>query len=536
MISQRWLAKQFTQAFIQHLHPIYPNSSLMWVNQTLNQSLIRYNFSNYNFKDDQTQEYDFQDRQNNSTQNNFRDQNRENRYSSNRDNRDSRSYGDNNNRSYGQRRIQGNQRNKSDYQLKQFQINYFNILNEEQHGEINKDFCNYLFEKITKKDPILKEHQINGDVEFLANNFECFELDLQDKIKLLEIIEPSLIQRISLPIVLQGHDLISIAKTGSGKTLAFALPSIAHTRAQPQCKGPRVVILEPTRELAQQTYEVYKKFTSVAFVVGGQNKEDQYYHLSKFPKVIVATPGRLIDMINDGLNLQSVTQLILDEADTMLDMGFTEQVLQISEKIRKDRQTLFFSATWPKNVEKFANDLCSQSPKFVQIGNYGLSTNKDIQQEFLQYYDESEKYQELVNIINKSVGQKIMIFCSTRKDTEKLDYQLNRQGIKSSFINRDLTQNQRFQVLGQFRSGEVKCMIATNVAARGLDIKDVDIVINYEFPQTIDEYIHRIGRTARAGKEGRSITFIRTRDVNPRTLRDLQFVLKQSQQPIPDFL
>ncbi|CAK71981.1 unnamed protein product (macronuclear) [Paramecium tetraurelia] len=389
----------------------------------------------------------------------------------------------------------------------------------------------------------VNSNQIEGNITNIAKDFDFLPKEYSSILSSKSITSPTPIQKAIIPLILEGNDVIAVAETGSGKTLAYALPGVIHIQAQPQALGPRILVLAPTRELVQQIQTQYELFTRTCCVYGGVYKNLQYSELLgikqsrnniSLPSVIIGTPGRLLDFMKDGYPLKSITQVVLDEADRMLDMGFEEQITQIFQKVRKERQTLFFSATWPKEVQKLANFLCNENPNLLQIGEQGLSVNKNIQQEIIIVYE--NKFEQFVELAERLKGQKLLIFCQKKIDTQKLEYRLSLHGLKARYLHGDLKQAERDYIMEDFKTGAINCLITTNLASRGLDISDVDVVINYDFPDNIEDYIHRIGRTGRAGKKGLAISFFEPGSINNRVKSELVQVLQQSNQVIPQEL
>mmetsp|Transcript_27803 Transcript_27803/g.27493 ORF Transcript_27803/g.27493 Transcript_27803/m.27493 type:complete len:429 (+) Transcript_27803:326-1612(+) len=375
---------------------------------------------------------------------------------------------------------------------------------------------------------------------FEESNFPDY---VQKMLKSAGFEAPTHIQSQGWPIIMSGRDLIGIAKTGSGKTLGFILPAIVHILDQPQLRpgdGPIALVLSPTRELAMQTSQECSRFgrpcrVSNACVYGGAPRSRQQMELQRGVHVVIATPGRLIDFLESGAtNLKRVTYLVLDEADRMLDMGFEPQIRKIIEQIRPDRQTVMFSATWPKEVQALAKDF-SIDPVHLQIGSLNLSANQDIKQ-VIEIVEESFKLSKVVDIVHEVAkpGSKTIIFCETKKGCEVLCYELKKEKFAVDAIHGDKTQRDRDQVLRDFRNNKINIMVATDVASRGLDVKDVNHVINYDFPGQVEDYIHRIGRTARAGAKGTAISFFTQQ--NSRMAGDLIKLLRESKQEIPDKL
>ncbi|XP_068665973.1 DEAD-box ATP-dependent RNA helicase 20-like [Aristolochia californica] len=351
-------------------------------------------------------------------------------------------------------------------------------------------------------------------------------------------IEPTPIQSQGWPMALKGRDLVGIAETGSGKTLAYLLPALVHVNAQPrlaQGEGPIVLVLAPTRELAVQIQEEAAKFGSHSNVkstciYGGAPKGPQIRDLRKGVEIVIATPGRLIDMLEmHHTNLRRVTYLVLDEADRMLDMGFEPQIRKIISQIRPDRQTLYWSATWPREVEALARQFLRDPYKAI-IGSSDLKANQSINQ-IVEVIQESEKYQRLIRLLTELVdGSRILIFLETKKGCDQITRQLRMDGWPALSIHGDKSQGERDWVLAEFKSGRSPIMTATDVAARGLDVKDIKCVINYDFPSSLEDYIHRIGRTGRAGARGTAFTFFT--HANGRFGKDLIKILQESGQSV----
>ncbi|KAJ7945822.1 DEAD-box ATP-dependent RNA helicase [Quillaja saponaria] len=349
-------------------------------------------------------------------------------------------------------------------------------------------------------------------------------------------IEPTPIQAQGWPMALKGRDMIGIAETGSGKTLAYLLPALVHVSAQPQLvqgEGPIVLILAPTRELAVQIQEETVKFGSQSnikstCIYGGAPKGPQIRDLRKGIEIVIATPGRLIDMLEaQHTNLRRVTYLVLDEADRMLDMGFEPQIRKIISQIRPDRQTLYWSATWPREVETLARQFL-HNPYKVIIGSPDLKANQSINQ-VVEVVTDIEKYNRLIKLLREMMdGNRILIFMETKKGCDQVTRQLRMDGWPALSIHGDKNQAERDWVLAEFKSGRSSIMTATDVAARGLDVKDIKCVINYDFPSSLEDYIHRIGRTGRAGATGTAYTFFT--HANAKFARDLIKILQEAGQ------
>ena len=349
---------------------------------------------------------------------------------------------------------------------------------------------------------------------------------------------PTPIQAQSWPIALQSRDIVAIAKTGSGKTLGYLIPAFIHlkrTGNDPRM-GPTALVLSPTRELATQIQDEAVKFgksskITCACLYGGAPKGPQLRDIDRGADIVVATPGRLNDILEmRRITLNQISYLVLDEADRMLDMGFEPQIRKIVNEVPARRQTLMYTATWPKEVRKIAADLLV-NPVQVNIGNVDeLVANKSITQhvEVLTYM---EKQRRLENILrSQDQGSKIIIFCSTKKMCDQLARNLARQ-FGAAAIHGDKSQSERDHVLNQFRTGRSPVLVATDVAARGLDIKDIRVVVNYDFPTGVEDYVHRIGRTGRAGATGLAYTFFGEQDAKHAT--DLIKVLEGANQRVP---
>lgn len=373
--------------------------------------------------------------------------------------------------------------------------------------------------------------------------------------------KPSNIQQQGWPVALSGHDMIGIAETGSGKTLAFILPAVVHINAQNPLNrgdGPISLVLAPTRELAMQINNECQKFCTMkdhrgnqmsvrhTVIYGGVPKGTQTKDLRDGCHIVIACPGRLIDFLESNVtNLKRVTYLCLDEADRMLDMGFEDQVRKICSQIRPDRQTLLWSATWPKAVQHLAQDLCREKPVHITIGSLDLSANHKIQQrlEFFRGYNAAmEKRDRLHSILKdlentsraNNVVQRIIIFVETKRGCDDLTREMRINGIPALSIHGDKSQGERDWVLSEFRKGTQPILLATDVAARGLDVKDIRVVVNYDMPNNIEDYVHRIGRTGRAGASGTSVSFIEVSKF--KMAKDLINIMQEAKQQIPDEL
>ena len=375
---------------------------------------------------------------------------------------------------------------------------------------------------------------------------------VKDNIRLARYSNPTPVQKNSIPIVTSGRDLMACAQTGSGKTAAFLFPILSQILKNvklPDRRGgyssavsPIALILAPTRELAIQIYEEACKFTYRSWVhpcvvYGGADINAQSREIRKGCDLLVATPGRLADLIQRGrIGLASVRFLVLDEADRMLDMGFEPQIREIVQSFDMprtgSRQTLMFSATFPKEIQRLASDFLHDYV-FLSVGRVG-STSENIVQQIIRTDSDYQKKEYLLDLLRANQGGLTLIFVETKRAADGLDDYLYERGIKSTSIHGDRSQAQREDALQAFRSGAFPIMVATAVAARGLDIPNVTLVINYDLPGDIDDYVHRIGRTGRAGNVGRAVSFFA--DKNQNIARDLVDILKEANQEVPDFL
>ncbi len=352
--------------------------------------------------------------------------------------------------------------------------------------------------------------------------FSDFGLDsgLMSTVEHLGFTEPTEIQQQAIPAAMKGHDLIASSKTGSGKTLAFIIPAmqrLARNRALSK-KDPRVLILMPTRELAKQVFSQLRMFTSssqfkAVLILGGENFNDQVKTLEKDPHFIVATPGRLADHLKQGhFYLNGLELLILDEADRMLDLGFSKELTLINEAAdHRKRQTLMFSATLDHaQVNDFALALLKK-PKRIAI-NAGHTEHEDITKRFYLCDNLDHKQSLLEHFLNAEKIQQLIIFTATRSDTERLSKALNEQGRDSIALSGELNQGQRNQIMEKFSKGQHKVLVTTDLASRGLDLVNVSHVINFDMPKHTEEFVHRIGRTGRAGSLGDAISLVGPKD------------------------
>ena len=322
-------------------------------------------------------------------------------------------------------------------------------------------------------------------------------------------ITPSAIQDQAIPAVLDGRDVIGLANTGTGKTAAFLLPIIQ--RMQRDAAQPSVLIMAPTRELAQQIDEEFRNFVYgmklfSTVVVGGTNIDRQIRDIRRRPHVIIGTPGRLKDLLNrKALNLSAVNTLVLDEADRMLDMGFLNDIKTIVNLIPNDRQTLFFSATITPDIERVIQDFLREP---VTVSVRTSETSEHVEQTVIEARDKDHKFELLDELLRDQAYDKVLVFGDTKFGVQRLSDKLSKSGITSEAIHGNKSQSQRQRALKAFRDEKVRVLVATDVAARGLDIPNVSHVINFDQPKTYEDYIHRIGRTGRAGASGTAHTFV----------------------------
>ncbi len=341
-------------------------------------------------------------------------------------------------------------------------------------------------------------------------------------IKDLGFEEPTPIQSLAIPLLRDGKDVIGQAHTGTGKTAAYGIPIVE--RVDPAGKTPRALVLCPTRELAIQVSEELRKLARyrrgliILPVYGGQPIERQLHALKAGVQVVIATPGRLLDHIDRrSISLAEVGTVVLDEADEMLDMGFRDDIEAILKKTPSGRQTVLFSATMSKEILDLASRY-QHDPRTVQVMHDKLSVPK-IEQSYFEVR-ESGKIDVLSKLLDLYDPQLTLIFANTKRRVDEIVSQLQARGYLAEGLHGDMNQSQRERVMGKFREGRIDILIATDVAARGIDVPAVDLVVNFDVPQDPEYYIHRIGRTGRAGKEGRSFTFVSGKEMWK--LRDIQ--------------
>ena len=326
-------------------------------------------------------------------------------------------------------------------------------------------------------------------------------------------IEPTSIQVKAVPLILKRNDVLGSAQTGTGKTAAFAIPILQHLfLASQQNNSSRKIkslIVTPTRELAIQiaeSFTTYGRFTGIknTVVFGGVKQNAQTNALRKGVDILVATPGRLLDLIDQGfIRLNTIEYFVLDEADRMLDMGFINDIRKIIAKLPVKRQSLFFSATMPNNIVELSRKIL-RNPMKVDVSP--ISSTAETIKQYLYYTNRSSKKDLLCHILQDKKIDQVLLFSRTKHGADKIDRNLKKHKIKSAAIHGDKAQNQRQKVLAQFKAGEVRVLVATDIAARGIDIDKLKYVINYDIPNIAETYVHRIGRSGRAGEEGNAIS------------------------------
>jgi len=350
---------------------------------------------------------------------------------------------------------------------------------------------------------------------------------------------PTPIQQQSIPILLKGKDLLACAQTGTGKTAAFAIPILQHLhRSSQKTKGPRrikALVVTPTRELAIQiddSFTAYGKFTGTrnAVIFGGVKQGAQVQALRKGVDVLIATPGRLLDLMNQGIiSLKDIEYFVLDEADRMLDMGFIHDIKKIIAKLPTERQSLFFSATMPPDIVALSRKILGH-PARVTVKPEQTTAEKV--EQAVYFVPKKGKSKLLVHLLQTEEISSVLVFSRTKHGANRIVKQLNKAGIDSDAIHGNKSQNARQKALGAFKSGQTNVLVATDIAARGIDVDDLSHVINYDLPNVPETYVHRIGRTGRAGASGIALSFC---DAEERAyLRDIQKTIAQKIPVIAD--
>lgn len=343
------------------------------------------------------------------------------------------------------------------------------------------------------------------------NTFNCFSVNplLQKNIARKGFKMPSPIQDKSIPHGLEGRDIIGIANTGTGKTVAFSVPAIHKLLEN---KDSRLLIMAPTRELAEQILDEIKTLAIGgklfwALLIGGTSMPAQLKDLRQNPRIIIGTPGRIQDHLKRrSLNLENFDMAVLDEVDRMLDMGFADEVRNILMRLSKKKQSFFFSATMNPKVEKLIKEF-AKNPVTISVKTGNTSDN--VEQNVIKYKNQEDKLEKLYKVLTQNRKNKFLIFEETKRNVDDLSKILHKEGFKVDATHGNKNQNQRKRVLDKFKKNKLQILVATDVAARGIDIKDVTHVINYSTPQSYDDYVHRIGRVGRAGRIGHALTFIK---------------------------
>ena len=341
----------------------------------------------------------------------------------------------------------------------------------------------------------------------------------------MKFIKPTPVQKQAIPIACSGNDMVGIAQTGTGKTIAFAIPMIQTLAAKPG-KG---LILVPTRELAIQVNEVFKQFAPLlgmqsVVLIGGENYSRQFIDLKRKPRIIVATPGRLLDHVwQNTVKLDDIAVLVLDEADRMLDMGFAPQINRILRYVPKSRQTMLFSATMPDEIMKLAAAYM-KLPTRVEVARSGTVVENVVQEVYV--VNRGLKPALLSKLLDKYWGT-VLLFVRTRYNARDITRDIRDMGHSVAEIHSDRTLGQRKEALEGFKTGKYRILVATDIAARGIDVVGIEIVLNYDLPEDDESYVHRIGRTGRAGKAGHAISF-----VTPEQETDLRNIERLIRMPI----
>jgi ATP-dependent RNA helicase RhlE len=368
---------------------------------------------------------------------------------------------------------------------------------------------------------------------YLLTSFDVFGLadPLARALKEENYHTPTAIQAQTIPLALLGRDIVGIAQTGTGKTAAFALPilhRLLERRVRPQPKTARVLVLSPTRELSGQILESFRTYgrhlrLTSALAIGGVSMGRQVRSLLGGVEVLIATPGRLLDLVqSNGVKLNQVEFFVLDEADRMLDMGFIHDIRKIVAKLPVQRQTLLFSATMPKDIAELAQKML-RDPARVAVTPVS-STAERISQRIVQV-DHSAKPAVLAQLLNQETMKRALVFTRTKHGADKVVKGLARSGMAASAIHGNKSQNQRERALAAFRSGEIRILVATDIAARGIDVDGITHVVNFDLPNVPETYVHRIGRTARAGADGVAISLVAGPD-EMGYLRDIERLIK----------
>ncbi|MCB9802700.1 DEAD/DEAH box helicase [Candidatus Nomurabacteria bacterium] len=360
----------------------------------------------------------------------------------------------------------------------------------------------------------------------IASNFDNLGIspNLLELLTRLKFLAPTPIQHQCIPATLQGKDVVGIAQTGTGKTLAFGVPIV---QLLSQNKAQALILL-PTRELALQVEEVLNKLgqkfgLKTVVLIGGASAQQQINAMRRNPQIIVSTPGRLIDHLQQkNLNLAKVKMIVLDEADRMLDIGFMPQIKQILKLAPKERQTLMFSATMPKAIAEIANQFM-KTPWRIEVAPAGTAAAKVEQEIFII---SKEMRGQLLDKLLTDYNGSVLIFSRTKHGAKKIAILIRALGHSATEIHSNRTLNQRKEALSGFKNGKYRVLVATDIAARGIDVKDISLVINYDLPDNPDDYVHRIGRTGRAGAFGKAISFVGNDE--KRSIKQIERLIKKT--------
>jgi ATP-dependent RNA helicase DeaD len=363
--------------------------------------------------------------------------------------------------------------------------------------------------------------------------FKDFKLPsaIEKALAAMHFSTPTLIQLDAIPVVLSGRDLIGCAQTGTGKTAAFCVPTLTHLLAHP---GKTALVLVPTRELAIQIDTFWRKLTvntpgfQSVVIVGGTSMQTQVRALSRKPRLVVATPGRLVDhLARRTVRLSELAVLVLDEADRMLDMGFDYQLSQILKALPTERQTLFFTATWEPQLDRLAKKYL-RNPARVSTGTISRAA-PEVSQELIMT-TVKEKNEALLDELNRRQGS-VLVFARTQSRTDRVARYLTEYGVSVNRLHGGRTQGQRNAALSAFRDGKTRVLVATDIAARGIDVTGIALVVNYDLPQCSDDYIHRIGRTGRAGAKGQAVSLLTPED--RQQWREISRLLERTGSQVP---
>ncbi len=354
-----------------------------------------------------------------------------------------------------------------------------------------------------------------------------------------EYTVPTSIQEKAIPLILDRDDVLGSAQTGTGKTAAFAIPILQHLYLDRQQrnipKKIRALIITPTRELAiqiEESFSAYGRYTGLknTVIFGGVNQNPQTRALKGGIDILVATPGRLLDLIDQGfINLKDIEYFVLDEADRMLDMGFIHDIRKIIEKLPRKRQSLFFSATMPNNIVQLSRKILN-NPQKVEVSP--VSSTAETINQYLYYTNKSSKNDLLLHILKDQNIKQVLLFARTKHGSDKIVRNLKKQNVSTAAIHGNKSQSQRQKALAQFKDGEIRVLVATDIAARGIDIDKLKYVINYDIPNIAETYVHRIGRSGRAGDEGNAISICEPEE--NAFIRDIEKLIKQNIQVVKD--